>query len=994
MSARDERPQSVSAAAGDEPIAVVGIACRVPGAPDRDAFWRLLRDGVEAIADISEQRQALTGDSASRSIFQQEAIVRREGFLEEIDLFDAAFFEVSPREAAVMDPQQRLMLELGWEAIEDAGVLPARLSGSHAGVFVGAIAGDYADLLQFHGPEAVTRYALTGLHKSVIANRLSYTLGLRGPSLTVDTGQSSSLVAVHLACESLRRGESEMALAGGVHLNLSPSGAVVASRFEGLSPDGRCFTFDARANGYVRGEGGAVIVLKPLSEAISAGDHVYCVIRGSAVNNDGGGDGLTAPSRLAQEEVLRLAYRRAGVRYADVQYVELHGTGTRLGDRTEAAALGAALGAGRPAFRPLPVGSVKTNIGHLEGAAGIVGLIKTALAIEHREIPASLNFQTPNPDISLDVLRLSVQGRRDTWPNADRPLLAGVSSFGVGGTNCHVVISEPPPRVPSATTPGSASALEKADGGPLGEGVLPWVVSGRGEPALRAQARRLGEHLDLESEFDPVAVGYSLAIGRTAFERRAVIVGDSREELLAGVDKLAREEPAGNVVEGAASGEGQGVAFVFPGQGSQWEGMALGLLDRSPVFAERIQACSDVLSEHVDWSLTDVLRGADSAPGLDRIDVVQPVLFAVMVSLAELWRACGVRPVAVLGHSQGEIAAAYVAGGLSLEDAVRVVALRSRVLSTLVGKGGVVSIAASVDWVQSRLQRWNERLSVGGINGPGSVGVVGDMEALSELLQECEREGVRAREVPATVASHCAQVEPLREELLEVLAGLVPRSGEVPFYSTVTGGLLDTSELGNEYWYRNTREPVQFERTVRCVLRDAPRAFVEVSAHPVLIAGVGEIVEEGVGRPASHGEPVETAVLGTLSRDQGDARRFLRSLAEAWVAGVPVDWEAITRRAGARRVHLPTYPFERRRHWLQTPEQHAGAHSAGLDAEQALSANDASVVSGRAARARGDRGGDRRWSRRGWLALHRMDRLAARSTSNRCSRGRARADRA
>ncbi len=930
---RDGESRATSVAAVDEPIAVVGIACRVPGASSPADFWHLLRAGVDAVTEISEQRQALVGGSAVfRPLSEQNPIVRQGGFLDDIDLFDATFFGVSPREAAAMDPQQRLMLELSWEAIENAGVLPTQLNGSQTGVFVGAISSDYGDLLQSSGHEAVTRHTLTGLHKSIIANRVSYTLGLCGPSLTVDTGQSSSLVAVHLACESLRRGESQLALACGVHLNISPNSAMVASRFEGLSPDGRCFTFDARANGYVRGEGGAVVVLEPLADALAAGEHVYCVIHGGAVNNDGGGDGLTAPSQLAQEEVLRLAYHRAGIKPGDIQYVELHGTGTRLGDRTEAAALGAALGAGRPAFRPLPVGSVKTNIGHLEGAAGIVGLIKTVLAIEHRELPASLNFQTPGPDIPLDDLRLTVQSKLDAWSSVDRPLLAGVSSFGVGGTNCHLVLGEPPVGEPSASKLECPAAAAQTGGGPLGDDVFAWILSGRGEQALRAQARRLGEHPGVDGELDPGDVGYSLAVGRTEFDRRAVIVGDGREELLAGLGRLAREEPAGNVIEGMGPGGGDGVVFVFPGQGSQWEGMALGLLERSPVFAERIHVCAEVLTEYVDWSLLDVLHGAEHAPKLDRLDVVQPVLFAVMVSLAELWRACGVEPVAVLGHSQGEIAAAYVAGGLSLEDAVRVVALRSRVLSGLVGKGGVLSIAASADWVQERLQQWGGRISIGGMNSPGSVGVVGDMEALSGLLEECGREGIRARHVPATVASHSPQVEPLREELLGVLAGIVPRSGDVPFYSTVTGGLLDTAELDGEYWYRNTREPVQFERTIRGVLESAPRAFAEVSPHPVLTAGMQEVIHESVGERATRDAPEETTVLGTLGRDHGDVRRFLCSLAEAWVAGVPVDWGSVTRRAGARRVELPTYPFQRERHWLQASVSERRAATDGVHA--------------------------------------------------------------
>ncbi len=899
----------------DEPIAVVGIACRVPGASSAAAFWRLLCEGVEAVGEVPAQRRALMGDT--------QTTVPRGGFLEDVELFDAAFFGVSPREAAVMDPQQRLTLELSWEALEDAGVLPASLSGSGVGVFVGAIAGDYADLLHRCGEQAVTRHVLTGLHRSVIANRVSYALGLRGPSLTVDTGQSASLVAVQLACESLRRGESELALAGGVQLNVSPHSAVVASRFEGLSPDGRCFAFDARANGYVRGEGGAVVVLRPLSDALAADDRVYGVIRGGAVNNDGGGEGLTAPSKHAQEEVLRLAYRRAGVSRAEVQYVELHGTGTRLGDRTEAAALGAALGVGRPAHRPLLVGSVKTNIGHLEGAAGIVGLVKAALAIHHRRIPASLNFQRPAPDVPLEELRLGVQRQLDAWPDTDGPLFAGVSSFGVGGTNCHLVLAEPPsPEAPADPSgPGVSSPMRSRPAGdafgPLGDGTLAWVLSGRDSTALQAQAQQLERHLELEAELDAGDVGHTLAVGRTAFEHRAVIVGKARGEMIADLRRLVRMEPAAGVIEGVATGRDDGVVFVFPGQGSQWKGMALGLLERSAVFAERIHACAEALAEHVDWSLLDVLAGANRAPGLDRLDVVQPALFAVMVSLAELWRACGVRPAAVVGHSQGEIAAAHVAGGLSLEDAIRVVVLRSRVLGALVGKGGVVSIAAPARWVSERLRQWPDRIWLGGMNGPRSVGVVGDHDALSELLATCKREGVRARAVAATVASHSPQVESLRAELLEVLAGIAPRSGDVPFYSTVTGEPLDTADLDNEYWYRNTREPVQFERAVRALLERPPTAFVEVGPHPVLTAAVQEILDERDHRPAAdRGESSRTAAQGTLVRDQDDAQRFMSALAEAWVVGVPVDWRAVTTRAGARRVGLPTYPFQRTRHWL------------------------------------------------------------------------------
>jgi len=475
-----------------DPVAVVGLSCRLPGAADDpQRFWRLLRDGRDAIAETPAERWALQGISGPGDA---PPGLRHGGFLDQVDRFDARFFGVSPREAAAMDPQQRLALELCWEALEDAGMTPGALAGSQTGVYVGAIAGDYAEVTQGADAGAVPRQTFTGTQRSIIANRVSYTLGLRGPSMTVDTGQSSSLVAVHLACQSLRAGESTVALAGGVQLNLGLSRALALSQLGALSPDGRCFTLDARANGFVRGEGGGVVVLKPLDAAIADGDPIYCVIRGSAVNNDGGGDGLTAPDQDAQEQLLESAYRQAGVPVEDVQYVELHGTGTPLGDRVEAAALGAVLGAGRAA-RPLAVGSAKTNVGHLEAGAGIVGLLKVALAIEHGEIPASLNFEHPNPEIPLEDLGLRVPTSAEPWAAADR-VVAGVSSFGIGGTNCHLVVEEPP---------GADDAAEPAEAIPSGP--LPWIVSGKTRAAVRDNARRLAEVLEAEPEVASAQVG-------------------------------------------------------------------------------------------------------------------------------------------------------------------------------------------------------------------------------------------------------------------------------------------------------------------------------------------------------------------------------------------------------------------------------------------------------------------------------------------------------
>ncbi|MEW1792168.1 type I polyketide synthase, partial [Streptomyces niveus] len=565
--------ESVSAGTGraDTPIAVVGLACRLPGAPDPATFWANLRDGVDAVTTTPADRWDADDFYDADGDAPGKVPTRRGGYLDQVDRFDAAFFGISPREAAAMDPQQRLVLELAWEALENAGIVPDSLRGSRTGVYVGAIWDDYATLLHQQGPEHIGRHTVTGLHRSIIANRVSYLLGLHGPSLAVDTGQSSSLVSVHLACESLRRGESEVAIAGGVNLNLVPESTVGAAKFGGLSPDGRCYTFDSRANGYVRGEGGGLVVLKPLERAVADGDRVLAVIRGSAANNDGTTKGLTVPGRAGQEAVIAEALAHAGREPGDVQYVELHGTGTPLGDPIEASALGTVLGAGRPQDEPLLVGSAKTGVGHLEGAAGIVGLIKTVLSIARRQLPPSLNFEEPNPRIPLDEWRLRVQTELTEWPRTDRPLLAGVSSFGMGGTNAHVVLEE---------GPSEAVREESAGPGPL---PLPWVLSGRSVGALRGQAARLVEWVGEGSVAD---VGLTLAAGRSRLPFRAAVVGESVEDFRAGLEALAAGEPAPGLVVRSGSVAGGRAAFLFAGQGSQRPGMGGELAEVFPVFAE------------------------------------------------------------------------------------------------------------------------------------------------------------------------------------------------------------------------------------------------------------------------------------------------------------------------------------------------------------------------------------------------------------------------
>ncbi|MFI9214089.1 SDR family NAD(P)-dependent oxidoreductase [Streptomyces sp. NPDC053253] len=876
-----------------EPVAVVGISCRVPGARDPREFWELLTAGGQAVTDVPADRwNAADLFDPDRSA-PGRMNTRWGGFIEDVDRFDAAFFGISPREAAEMDPQQRLALELGWEALERAGIDPSSLTGTRTGVFAGAIWDDYATLKHRQGAAAITPHTVTGLHRGVIANRLSYTLGLRGPSLVVDSGQSSSLVAVHLACESLRRGESELALAGGVSLNLVPDSTIGASKFGGLSPDGRAYTFDARANGYVRGEGGGFVVLKRLSRAIADGDPVLAVIRGSAVNNGGAVQGMTTPDAAAQEAVLREAHAQAGTAPSDVRYVELHGTGTPVGDPIEAAALGAALGTGRPAGQPLLVGSVKTNIGHLEGAAGIAGFIKAVLALRGRALPASLNYETPNPAIPFEELNLKVNTAYLPWePERDgQRMVVGVSSFGMGGTNAHVVLEEAPVASDSDSGSEAAQAVEPSAGG-----VVPWLVSAKTASALDAQIERLAAFADARTDADAGAVARVLVDGRAQFDHRAVAIGAGRDDLAA-----ALAAPEG-LVRGVASGVGK-VAFVFPGQGTQWAGMGAELLDSSKEFTDAMAACEAALSPYVGWSLEAVVRQAPGAPSLERVDVVQPVTFAVMVSLARVWQQYGVTPQAVVGHSQGEIAAAYVAGALTLDDAARVVALRSKSIAAhLAGKGGMLSLALSEDAVLERLVDF-DGLSVAAVNGPTATVVSGDPVQIEELARACKTDGERARIIPVDYASHSAQVEIIEAELAEVLAGLTPQAPRVPFYSTLEGAWITDAALDGAYWYRNLRHRVGFAPAVETLSTDEGFThFIEVSAHPVLTMALPETVTG----------------LGTLRREEGGLGRLVTSLAEAWTNGLAVDWSPLLPAATGHGVHadLPTYAFQTERHWL------------------------------------------------------------------------------
>ncbi|MEV7016528.1 acyltransferase domain-containing protein [Streptomyces sp. NPDC093991] len=1250
-----ERPKEPvrSSTRGDlrpgEPVAVVGMACRFPGADGVEAFWNLLEAGVDAVRDVPEGRWKKDSAGYGDSDVSVGMTTTEAGFLEgRIDEFDPLFFGISPREAQEMDPQQRLFLEVAWEALEDAGATEKDLAGSDTGVFAGAIWHDYADLAS-GSTSGLSSHSATGRALNMIANRLSYVLGLRGPSVVLDSACSSSLLAVHLACQSIRSGESSMAVAGGVNLLLSPETMVSLSRFGGLSPDGRCKAFDARADGFGRGEGCGVVVLKPLSRALADGDHIWCTIRGSAANNDGLSNGLTAPNPAAQEGVLRAAYRNADIAPHQVHYVETHGTGTALGDPIEAMALGAVLGEDRPEDRPLRLGSVKTNMGHLEAAAGIAGLIKTALVLKHRRVPRNLHFETPNPHIPFDELRLTVPAGAEPWPE-DGGLYAGVSSFGWGGTNVHLVVEghrEPAPLVmPDSaardtpdrpriafvcspygqqwvgmarglyrTEPVFRSVLRECDrelarhtgwslveelfldetqartgdvgvmqpvvfaiqvalaawleaagvrpgavvGHSLGEiaacviagvldlpdavrlvhhysdqqrrvagpdrgmavvelsaddleerlagrdssvcvatrngprttalagsraeleeivaalkaegvlcamirvdlpahsaaidpimadlekalegiagrpGRIPVVSSVTGRPLdwrevgpayfarnLREQVRladatahllrekfdvlleisanpvlapalqqsvddfgrtatvlttmrrgdddrtglaetldalaRLGTKVRLPSMRDePAAELFTLSAkspealrelaGRTAatlagtgpeggdavgepanalpalaqaalprahHPYRLAFPARDEEELAEALAAHARgEDPPGLYVSGRAAEKRPQVAFVFPGQGSQWVGMGQELMQSAPVFQAAVRECDAAARAFVDWSIEAELTVGDTDLMVDRIDVIQPVLFAVEVALAALWRSWGVEPDAVIGHSMGEVAAAHVAGALSLEDAARIICLRSRLLRRTSGQGAMLAVELTMDEALEVLAGREHAVSVAVNNSPRSTVLSGDQDVLAEIAGQLEADDVFCRWVKVDVASHSPQMDPLRPDLLAALEGLAPRRGTVPVYSTVTGEVVGGEEMTGTYWVDNLREPVLFGDQVAQLLRRGVHAFIEMSPHPILLPAVEQVASAG---------GAGTAVLPSLRRNESARDSLLASLGRLHVLGVPVRLDRVLTPARPSR-RLPHYPWQRERYWHEQTDGPTG----------------------------------------------------------------------
>jgi acyl transferase domain-containing protein/NADPH:quinone reductase-like Zn-dependent oxidoreductase/thioesterase domain-containing protein/ubiquinone/menaquinone biosynthesis C-methylase UbiE/acyl carrier protein len=877
-----------------EPIGVVGIGCRFPGGViDPESLWTILSKGVDAVREIPPDRLDLKVFHSPGGQTPGTFVTRWGGFLDQVDRFAPEFFGISAREACGMDPQQRLLLEVSWEAFEDAGIPPENIAGSDAGVFIGMSTHDFSDI-QFgdRNLELIDNHTATGGAMSIAANRISYFFDLHGPSAAVDTACSSSLAAIHMACRALLAGECSMALAGGVNLLLTPGPFIGFSKASMLSPDGRCKAFDARANGYVRAEGAGLLVLKPLARALADGDRVYAVVLGTAMNQDGRSNGLTVPNGEAQAALTRLAIDRAGIAPRDIGYVEAHGTGTPVGDPIEAAALGAVLSEGRPEGDTCLVGSVKTNLGHLEAASGIAGIIKAILSVERRTILPSLHFISGNPAIPFEKLKLRVPTKLEPWP--DRRAVACVNSFGFGGTNAHAVVAELPREHEAIPSPGMELQL------------LP--LSARRPDDLQAVISSFVERLadpSADGEFQDIA--YAAGARRSHHEHRAAVLGRSPSDMLNGLIALTGGEPADGVFTGEAiRSRAPRIAFVCSGMGPQWWGMGRQLLASCPVFRDAIQRIDSLLQPLTSWSLLDEMNAGVDASRMEETHVAQPANFALQVGLAALWRSWGVEPAAIAGHSAGEVAAAYLAGALSLEEAVRVVFHRSRLQQFTAGEGRMIAVGLSPEDVEKHLGRL--RVEIAAVNGTTDLTLSVETGSIDEVVSCCESAGIFYRVLRGQVPYHGRPMDRLRSDLSASVANLRLDTVRTLMISSVTGNAVEGPELNADYWWRNVRDTVQFATAIDTLAAAGIDTFIELAPHPVLGGAIAARLDNGKARPL---------VLHSLKRGGDECESMLSNLAALYTAGQRIDWDGL--HGGRRRfVRLPAYPWQRESHWRES----------------------------------------------------------------------------
>lgn len=868
----------------NEPVAVIGVGCRFPGDID----------GPERLWDFLTEKKCAITAYPDRGFTNAGTFAESGGFLKDVAGFDNRFFDIPPDEALRMDPQQRLLLEVSWEALEHAGIIPESLRLSRTGVFVGVSSTDYVRLVSASAQQKSTIWDNTGGSSSIIANRISYFLDIQGPSIVIDTACSSSLVAVHLACRSLSTWDCDIALVGGTNVLISPEPWGGFREAGILSQTGCCHAFDKSADGMVRGEGCGVIVLQRLSDARLEGRRILAILTGSAVNQDGKSNGIMAPNPSAQIGVLENACKSARVDPLEIGYVEAHGTGTSLGDRIEAHALGMVFGRKRPGSGPLMIGSIKPNIGHLEGAAGIAGLIKAVLMVERGSLLPSGGFTAPNPAIPFTELGLRVVDELQEWPVvAGRPRRAGVSSFGFGGTNAHVIVEE-------AGSVGADTVSGRADVGGSGGGVVAWVISGKTASALAAQAGRLGRYVRARPALDVVDVGYSLVSTRSVFDHRAVVVGQTRDELLAGLAGVVAGRPEAGVVCGVGKPAGK-TAFVFAGQGSQWLGMGSELYAAYPVFAEALDAVVDELDRHLRYPLRDVIWGHDQDL-LNTTEFAQPALFAVEVALYRLLMSWGVRPGLVLGHSVGELAAAHVAGALCLPDAAMLVAARGRLMQALPAGGAMFAVQAREDEVAPML---GHDVSIAAVNGPASVVISGAHDAVSAIADRLRGQGRRVHRLAVSHAFHSALMEPMIAEFTAVAAELSVGLPTIPVISNVTGQLVADDFASADYWARHIRAVVRFGDSVRSAHCAGASRFIEVGPG----GGLTSLIEASLA-------DAQIVSVPTLRKDRPEPVSVMTAAAQGFVSGMGLDWASVFSGYRPKRVELPTYAFQHQKFWL------------------------------------------------------------------------------